>query len=476
MACLLIPVSLAATWVLRRGASADPEARAVAESQSAPDATALIPAPGDAAEQPKPTRPTEATPIDLPRVPGTPASDWAVTRWTERVRQNAADVSAWTELGDALMQKARETMDAGYYAHAERAYGKALALNSQCVAATIGMAWVYGCRHEFEMSIDWANKALALDSRNATAYGLLGDADMELGDYEAAFEHYQKMLDLRPDISSYSRGAHLLHVTGDVRKAAWLMEKAIAAGAPHAENTAWCCAQLALIHFGHGNVLGAEQVLEKALAKAPDNFHLLAARGKVKAGRKDFAGAIACYEKAGAIAPRHEVVAALSDLYRLTGNGLEAAKQEARVEAIHKLNRANGVRGDSQLAQFYADHDRNLPEALQLAEEEYKTRKNVFVADTLAWCYFKNGRYHEAQQVIQKALRKRTPEASFLFHAGMIHATLGDRRTAQLNLYQAMSLNPNFSPIDGPRAAERLQELGSRPPDSKSAAIGGAQP
>ena len=41
------------------------------------------------------------------------------------------------------------------------------------------------------------------------AYGLLGDAAVEMGDYEAAFKHYQKMLDIRPDLSSYSRGAHL---------------------------------------------------------------------------------------------------------------------------------------------------------------------------------------------------------------------------------------------------------------------------
>src|SRR5215469_2965721 len=118
------------------------------------------------------------------------------------------------------------------------------------------------------------------------------------------------MLDLHPDLSSYSRGAHLLYLRGDVRKAAWLMGKAIAAGAPYAENTAWCCAQLALIHFSNGNILGAEQVLREALAKTPNNYHLLAASGKVKAGLKDFAAAIACYQKASAMAPRYEAVAA----------------------------------------------------------------------------------------------------------------------------------------------------------------------
>ena len=65
---------------------------------------------------------------------------------------------------------------------------------------------------------------------------------------------YQQMLDIRPDISSYSRGAHLLWLTGDKRKATWLMYKAILTGAPYAENTAWCQTQLALILFNSGAI------------------------------------------------------------------------------------------------------------------------------------------------------------------------------------------------------------------------------
>jgi tetratricopeptide (TPR) repeat protein len=138
---------------------------------------------------------------------------------------------------------------------------------------------------------------------------------------------------------------------------------------------------------------------------------------------------------------------------------------------VHRLNKANGVRGDAALAQFYADHDRNLAEALTLAEEEYKTRKNVFVADTLAWCYYKNGRYREAKRAIAKALSKNTPEALFLFHAGMIDAKLGDVASAQRYLYQAQSLNPNFSLVYAPIAVDMLQQFGGvRPPSVKSAA------
>ena len=81
-----------------------------------------------------------------------------------------------------------------------------------------------------------------VEAGNPAALGILGDGAVELGDYEKAFDQYQKMMDARPHLSSWSRGAHLLWLTGNRSKAMWLMERAIKAGAPFAENTAWCCA------------------------------------------------------------------------------------------------------------------------------------------------------------------------------------------------------------------------------------------
>src|SRR5262249_29357651 len=75
------------------------------------------------------------------------------------------------------------------------------------------------------------------------------------------------------------------------------------------------------------------------------------------------------------------------------------------------------------------------------------------------------GRYADARRLAAKALAHHTPDASLLFHAGMIHARLGDRATAQRQLAQALSLNPAFDPIDGPVAAATLAELGARAPD-----------
>jgi tetratricopeptide (TPR) repeat protein len=393
--------------------------------------------------------------------PGT-SSDDEINNASAAAKEKPGDAT-WTRLGDAYMQKARETADLSYYGRAEGAYRKALASNPSSANARVGMGWVSGGRHEFEQSIDWARKALAIDPNRADAYGLLGDAAVEMGDYEKAFDHYQKMLDLRPDISSYSRGAHLLFMTGDIRKATLLMTKAIGSGAPFAENTAWCRAQWALMQFAQGSYLSASQLLTEALQAAPNNYHLLAAMGRVKAAMKDYDAAIDYYKRAEAVVPQHEVVVALGDIYTLQGKTQEAAAQYALVDVIHKLNRANGVIGDLQVAQFFADHDRNLDEAVRLAETEYATRPNVYVADTLAWCYYKTGRIAEAQRTIAKALSQNTPEAMFLHHEGAIYARAGDYAHAKTALYQALSLSPNFHPLAARAAEKMIQDLGSVP-------------
>ncbi len=388
-------------------------------------------------------------------------TDKNIAKWAAKARQEPGNPVNWNSLAEALMQKARENADATYYTHAERAYRQALTLNPKSVDALNGMSWIESGRHEFEQSIDWANKALAVDPKSNDAYGLIGDAQVEIGDYDAAFTAYQKMLDIRPDIASYSRGAHLLWLTNNKPKATWLMYKAVKTGAPYAENTAWCQTQLALMLFNTGAIVPAEQTVQSVLKGTPNNYRALALMGRVKAARRDYKAAIQYYEKSIAIVPQVDSLAALGDLYLLTGKKEEAEKQFALVDTIDKLNKANGVKGGWQRALFLADHDRELPEALKEAQDEYSTRKNVYAADALAWCLFKNGRTAEAAEMCQKALKYNTPEALFSFHAGMIYAKLNDRHTASTCLGRALSMNGCFHPIYVQVAADTIKQLAS---------------
>jgi tetratricopeptide (TPR) repeat protein len=387
-------------------------------------------------------------------------TDGEISRASEAARSHPSE-AAWSRLGDAFMQKARETMDLSYYGRAESAYRKSLALHPGYANALVGIAWVLSGRHQFEESIEWANKALKAEPNRADAYGLLGDAATEMGDYDTAFEHYQKMLDLKPGIASYSRAAHLLFVTGGFKKATLLMSKAIGAGGAYPENRAWCIAQMALLDFAQGGYVPADQILTEALQETPNNYHLLAAMGRVKAGLKDFPAAIEYYKRARDIVPQHEVVVALGDLYTILGRTDEANREYGLVDVIRRLNKANGVIGDLQMAQYLADHDKDLAEALRLAETEYKTRPTVYGADTLAWCYYKNGRIPEARKYSAKALSQNTPEAMFLYHRGLILAKAGDIGGARKTLYQALSQNPYFEPLGAIAAMKMVQELGA---------------
>ncbi|MBO0223116.1 hypothetical protein J0689_27935, partial [Vibrio parahaemolyticus] len=76
---------------------------------------------------------------------------------------------------------------------------------------------------------------------------------------------------------------------------------------------------------------------------------------------------------------------------------------------------------------LWANYDINLPQALQIAEEEYSRQKDIYTADLLAWCLFKTGRFAEASKMSEKAMSLKTNDARLFYHAGMIENALGNR-------------------------------------------------
>jgi len=75
---------------------------------------------------------------------------------------------------------------------------------------------------------------------------------------------------------------------------------------------------------------------------------------------------------------------------------------------------------DIELALFNADRGRNISQALDIAEKEWHSRKSVRVADVYAWVLYRAGRYEEARQMMQQALRLGTHDPLFLRHAEVI--------------------------------------------------------
>ena len=55
----------------------------------------------------------------------------------------------------------------------------------------------------------WPSRAVALNPNNAFVYGLLCDANVELGHYDEAVRMADKMNQVRPDLRAYSRVSYL---------------------------------------------------------------------------------------------------------------------------------------------------------------------------------------------------------------------------------------------------------------------------
>jgi len=227
------------------------------------------------------------------------------------------------------------------------------------------------------------------------------------------------------------------------------MKNAIAADSPAAENVAWCWNDLGNIYFKTGHLEEAEDAFTRARAAFPGYYPAAAGMGRVRAAQKRWKEAIDYFRHAQATVPMPEFASALEDLYALVGNAMESRKQRDLLEAIDRMNRAAGERTNRNVALLFADHDRNLDRAAELAENEVRVRPDVYTQDALAWVRYKQKRYEEAEAAAQKALALQTPEPGFYYHAGLIAEALGNHARAAELLKQALALNPAFDPVQG---------------------------
>jgi tetratricopeptide (TPR) repeat protein len=390
------------------------------------------------------------------------AADQAILRYQRLLQRNSRDATVYYRLGDAYMQKGRETGDITYISLAEKALQKCLEIAPEHSGAARHLAYAMYMRHGFDEAAIQAQKAVALDPTDSHAYGVLGDAYLEVGQYEAAAHAYQRMIQLQGDLYAHSRLAGLKSLQGDTDGAIADLERAIQLGQAQErppESIAWALWQLGNESFALGKLPVAEASYLEALKTFPSYYRALAGLAQVRAAQQRYLEAVDLYRKAIAIVPLPDYAAALGDVYTKLGRPEEAQKPYDLVEYIGYLNTLNKVLYNRELAYFYVDHDRKLPEALDLARRELEVRRDIYAYDVLAWALYKNDQPQEALTAITEALKLGTKDARLFFHAGMIHHRLGDWAQARDYLRRALTTNPSFHVLHGAVAERTLKAL-----------------
>ncbi|MGH2683299.1 MAG: tetratricopeptide repeat protein, partial [Actinomycetota bacterium] len=378
----------------------------------------------------------------------------------KRLRDVPSDWRAAAALGLAHVQEARITADPGHYPRAEAALRRSLSQRPGNIDAVVGMGSLALARHEFHDALVWGRRAVAANPDASAGYGVVGDALVELGRYREAFRYFQRMVDLRPGLSSYARASHARELQGDVAGALRLMRMAeAAAGSP--QDAAWAAFELGELSWSVGRVDSAAASYRRAARLSPSFVPPRAGLARVSWARGRLPEAIRRYRWVLDRYPAPEHVAALGDLYEAVGRADLARDQYALVRAEQALLETNRVNVDLELALFDADHGRP-GDALRSARAAWAARKSVHAADALAWALYRNGRSREAADYARRALALGTSSAPFLFHAGMIELRLGHEGRAHRLLSEALRTNPRFSILHARTAHRALGRLGAR--------------
>ena len=404
--------------------------------------------------------------------PGTNHTDLRIRLWQSEVARDPDNNGSYNRLAAAYVQKARETGDISYFQLAESSLRASLKLESthpDAAQTFTQVATVHLAEHRFREAAEDAAKAISLSPDELAAYPCAGDAQMELGDYDASQKFYDHLIPpsdglQHPGIEflAASHGAGLAWIKGDTAHASEDLQHAIlTAEAMHLppENIAWTEFMLGEQYFQLGDIAAAEREELASLQMFPRYHRALAAMGQVRAAQDRLSEAIAFYKQAVAIIPLPLYVAALGDVYAASGDRANAERQYATVEFIGRLNAINQQVYNRELALFYADHGRKLPEALTLARKEYEVRQDIYTSDAVAWALLKNGQAGAAKIEMERALRMGTEDALLEYHAGMIYAALNDNASAQKHLERALTLNPHFHVLFTKDAVSTLARL-----------------
>ena len=382
----------------------------------------------------------------------TSPTDQAIARAQNRLRADDRDDNARLALVEAFLQKVREKGDASLYTRAEALLGQAKSGRDAEPVILVAEGTLALARHRFEDALRLGRKASALAPGNVGALGVVVDALKELGRYDEALEATQAMADARPSLSALARVSYARELRGDLPGAVAAMAQAAAAGTASGENLAYVQVQLGNLQLTTGDVAGAEASYAAAEAAFSGFPPAKAGRARVLVARGDPGVAADVLAEVVAALPTAEHAVAHGDALAAAGRKAEADDAYDLVDAIARLNRANGVDVDLELALFAADH-RPGKETVERARRAVDNRPSVAAHDALAWSLFTAGRIDEAWPVAQRAVALGTHDPQVRYHAAAIAMARGDRRAAARHLGVVLATNPRFSAVLAPDVA-----------------------
>lgn len=204
----------------------------------------------------------------------------------------------------------------------------------------------------------------------------------------------------------------------------------------------------------------AEKAALALTAAHPELASAWVALGDILRQQEKYAAAIPAYDKALALIAAEDGEARWFPLYargiahERSGN-FRAAEADMRAALEIRPDQAQIL---NYLGYSFIDRGENLDEAMAMIEKAAALRPDDgYIQDSLAWGYFRLGRYEEAVAPMERAAETMSNDALVNDHLGDVYWMVGRKREAEVQWRRALSLGESAAPEDQAPDPARLR-------------------
>jgi tetratricopeptide (TPR) repeat protein len=354
------------------------------------------------------------------------ATEWTKTQQKvaelkAKIAANPNDVKPRIQIATIYIAEARITGEHPYYYPAiHKVLDGALQIEPRNFEATILKASVNMSQHKFTEAKALAEKAKSINPSNAYVYGVLVDANVELGNYKDAIAASDKMQSIKPSLEAYSRVSYLREIHGDFKGAIEAMQLAVEAGLPGSEPQCWSRNTLADLYVKTGELNKAQEQYKINLILRPTYAFSMAGLATIEKKKKNYDAALQLLDSAVAILPEFSFNEQMADIFALQGNQEKAMSKYIEVKTMLEVDEASGHSVSLELAKLYVKMN-ELAAAEKYALMEYAVRpNNIDVNKELAWIAYKKNEINKAKQYLTAAKSTNNKDPELIKRAGLI--------------------------------------------------------
>lgn len=294
-------------------------------------------------------------------------------------------------------------------------------------------------------------RASALEPSNVDILVRCGGLETALGQKSEALRTYEAAYALNPGLTGLREMLAQLYLNNErFGDAVRLLQDAVTATPDDpglAIDLGKAYLNMAVFQLQHKEVKQAGETLAAAQTHFPQSARIRFYQAVQHRYEKKYDDALACLDQARTLAIGPEANVLDSDYYLETVQDLTLAGKENQIEPVLREGMTkypDNADLMNELAYFWADHGRNLPQALALSKRAAQLEPdNGPIQDTWGWVYFQMGEVKDALPYLQRAALMTNNDPVVLQHVGDAYLKLGLRREAIAAWNRALEKDPH---------------------------------